>query len=475
MIDKEIKDSWKVILYPHRFRGSDGLKKIKYKNKSYNRNPFDSDYLRIVMSAPFRRLQDKAQVFPLERSDFVRTRLTHSIEVSGIARSLGVSVENIFFDKKYITKTQFGHIPSLLSVAGLIHDIGNPPFGHFGEKTIQIFFKKYFDKNHSKLTEEQKKDFLNFDGNVQGLRILLKLSLAKDDKSLNLTFPTLATIIKYPKHYIENYENKDEDKSNSFAYFQSELKKYKKIDEVLNLNGKRHPLTFVLEAADDIAYSVSDIEDGCKKKSITIDLLKKTLKLEEFILDKNCQMVLAKIESVSSALNDDFPSKELLIAQECRTEIQRLMMADVIETFMNNHEKILRGEFNNELIEASNSKMLRKFTKKIAKYNFNDKNVVKSELVGENVISYLLENFISAVATDGHEKSKTKEGKMYSIISNHYKYVINNLEENEFSQNTDEYDSFEEYKKYLLVTDYISGMTDSFALTLYNELLGISV
>ena len=194
------------MISPIRFRESS----VK-KDPTDGRNPFDSDYSRIVLSSHFRRLQDKAQVFPLERSDFIRTRLTHSLEVACFARGLGLGVEKHLLKKKIITETEIGYIPTILEVAGLIHDIGNPPFGHFGEEIIKSYFQKiksFSDDNLIKnafdsLTDEQQADFLNFDGNVQGFRILRKLGLAHDNFSYNLTMPILATIIKYPYSSLE--------------------------------------------------------------------------------------------------------------------------------------------------------------------------------------------------------------------------------------------------------------------------------
>lgn len=180
-------------------------------DKSDGRNPFDSDYSRIMLSSHLRRLQDKAQVFPLEKSDFIRTRLTHSLEVSCFARGLGLGVEKYLLNKGIISTKELGYIPKILEVAGLIHDVGNPPFGHFGEEIIKSYFRQLdsrsanpnVKKAFERLKQEEKADFLNFDGNVQGFRILRKLGLAKDNDSYNLTMPVLATIIKYPYSSIE--------------------------------------------------------------------------------------------------------------------------------------------------------------------------------------------------------------------------------------------------------------------------------
>lgn len=209
------------MISPIRFRDSRVVK-----DKSDGRNPFDSDYSRIMLSSHLRRLQDKAQVFPLERSDFIRTRLTHSLEVSCFARGLGLGVEKYLLDKNIITENELGYIPKILEVAGLIHDVGNPPFGHFGEEVIKSYFRQLnspsanlnVSKAFESLSLEQKEDFLNFDGNVQGFRILRKLGLARDNDSYNLTMPVLATIIKYPYSSIDG--NK---KGENIAYSQKKI------------------------------------------------------------------------------------------------------------------------------------------------------------------------------------------------------------------------------------------------------------
>jgi dGTPase len=455
MRDDEIKKRWAQLLNPQRRRETTGKKQIEFAGQQYDRNPFDSDYSRIVMSAPFRRLQDKTQVFPLEKNDFPRTRLTHSIEVSALARSIGVSIENILIYKKWLDDKYRGLIPSLLSVSGLIHDIGNPPFGHFGEESIKAFFTNYFKKSKRGLKKIEINDFTNFDGNVQGFRLLTKLSLAEDDNSYNLTYPTLASIIKYPKSSTKGNKKKKGIEFKKFGYFSSEKDRFDVINNFLGLNHHRHPLAFILEAADDIAYSVSDIEDGCKKGIIKIGNLSKLLKEDRFKDDSNCQELLHKITNLQN-------SSELLIVQQCRIFIQTRMIENIIDTFFQNHESIISGSYNKELITMSKSYQLREFTKEIAILNFNHRSVQKNELIGSKVISFLLEEFVGSVMSENWDNTKTKEGKLYNLISSNYKDFIN-LKESYPKK---------EYNRLRLVTDYISGMTDSFAISLYRELNG---
>ena len=182
------KSRWEELLTPATFRN-------RSPQTSFDgRNPFESDYGRLISSSPIRRLQDKTQVFPLEQSDYIRTRLTHSLEVSYIGSSIGTSIEKFLFEKGYLDKEKYtGHLSSLLRVAGLVHDLGNPPFGHFGEEAIQQYFKDFFRDNPSiKLNDAEKNDFVNFDGNVQAFRILRRLHYFGDEYSYNLTYPSLA-------------------------------------------------------------------------------------------------------------------------------------------------------------------------------------------------------------------------------------------------------------------------------------------
>ena len=446
-------DVWVKKLNPKRFRNSTST------GTPSGWNPFDSDYARISMSAPFRRLQDKAQVFPLEPNDFVRTRLTHSLEVSSVARSLGVILENWLIEQQYIDRNKAGHIPSILATASIAHDIGNPPFGHFGEDCI----KKFFKKNETYLngfSQEERADLINFDGNVQGLRLLLRLGLSKDDFSYNLTFPTLATVIKYPKNSLVGNNKHKGISFKKYGYYQNDKEKFEEINATLELNNERHPLCYILESADDICYSVSDIEDGIKKQTVSVEFLVDTLKSTTYSNDVECKELLLIIEKLLTSLSKD-KNRSALIAQDCRVFSQRKMILSSIDRFKNNHDNIISGSFNEELLSNSSSSKLTKFFKEIASKNFNHKDVIKCEIIGEKVIGYLFNIFTCAVLSGDCEDNKTLEGKLCSLISNQAKRAF------ERSQyiNTN-------YLKLLMVIDFIASMTDSYALTLYQELKG---
>lgn len=451
--------SWEILLTPKRIRTSSTTAPVQHWN------PFDSDYSRISLSAPFRRLQDKAQVFPFDDNDFVRTRLTHSIEVSGIARSMGVLLENFLIEKKKeLPIEKRGHIPSILSVAGLIHDIGNPPFGHFGEKSIQDFF---LDTDNNKLLDGlnqlETNDLKNFEGNAQGLRLLLRLGLAKDPGSYNLTFPTLASIIKYPYDSISGNKRDWERKIcglgvsyKKFGYFQTEKDHFEKINTALKLNSKRHPLCFILEAADDICYSASDIEDGVKKKTITIDFLITQAREKKDSRCKGMLKILSEMQKQSSKTRLD----DQIIAQQCRIYAQQHMIRDAIDAFQKNYSAIMCGSFDQDLIDSSKSKEIRHFFKTISKANFEDKTVVKREIVGNKVIKFLAKEFVYAAVSKGAHGNAT-HGKLYGLIPALFKKA---KQETEYSN--------EHYLDILMAIDFICSMTDSYALSLYNELRG---
>lgn len=450
---KKYEHEWNQRLTPKRFRPTE------VQNVPQGWNPFDSDLARIVMSAPFRRLQDKAQVFPLEPNDFVRTRLTHSIEVSSVARSIGVRIENWLLQNKHITQDKVGHIPSILATASMAHDIGNPPFGHFGERCMQDFFRNN-QGVLADLNEKEQADLLNFDGNVQGLRLLLRLGLASDEYSFNLTFPTLATIVKYPKDSIEG--NKKSNRPiglKKYGFYQTDKEKYIEINDVLGLAGERHPLCFLLEAADDICYSVSDIEDGFKKKTINLEIILNKLN-DKYNDDKEC-IELQKLIKKFEVNYKSYENKNSLIAQSCRIFAQQKMVNSAVDTFCEKHEEIINGTLDEELLSKSSSKLLRKFFEDISTYNFNHESVVKSELIGETVISYLLNKLSSAILSKDCENKKTVDGKLCSLISHQARYAMKKTEYG----NT-------KYLNLLMAIDFVASMTDTYALSLYKDLCG---
>ena len=466
------------------------------------RNLFDSDRDRIVFSSPFRRLQDKAQVFPLEKSDFVRTRLTHSLEVSSIARSIGISVENKLCENGYIEQNQKGYIPVILECAGLAHDLGNPPFGHYGEVTIKKVFKKIFEDkgNKNELDDLQKKDFLNFDGNCQTIRILTRLQCLHDKYGLHLTYATLATLMKYPMDSDKGNKKKKEIETlgvayKKFGYFQSERDIADKIltevgTKIDDGQAYRHPLAYLLEAADDIAYSAADLEDGFKKKVISISDIKETFEGETEIL--------AELEKYNA--DNEYNSEERII-QRFRIYLQGKMIKAVIETFIEKQDEILNGKFKDEILMQSSAKGIRGKLKSIADNKIlSNSDIYMTELAGEVAIEYLLKFFIDAL--DNNEKFIDKiievngefdkisldgrTNRIYNIISTDYRTVyekqiidiLKNIDSNKELKDDEKAKAKHSqilYSTYLLITDYISGMTDNYSIELYRRLKGIKI
>lgn len=453
------KDKWSLLLGEMRFREKSPT------IPSDGRNPFENDYGRLISSAPIRRLQDKTQVFPLEQSDFIRTRLTHSLEVSYISSSIVQSIEKKLLDKGEIEIGQKGLLSSLLRVSGLVHDLGNPPFGHFGEEAIKKFFTDYFKKNSEiskKLSPSEKADFENFDGNVQTLRILSKLYYFGDEFGYNLTYSSLASIIKYPSSSIEGNHGKEfkEIAKKKFGYFVTETNTYNEIDKHLKLNNGRSPIVYLLEAADDIAYSAADIEDGVKLGIIDIQTVRKIF---DTTLSLNKGSVIAKLDALVAEFDTKKNDKSLII-QKFRIYTQQLMIEAIIESFENNYELVMNGKLESELIDVSKAEDIRKAYKQLQYIVFDHKNIVKKEIAGWEAIYGLLKIFTKAAQSDKfQEKGNTYESRLFKLISSNHRFVYSRIEKY----------TNEEYKKLQLIVDYISGMTDSFAINLYQELKGI--
>lgn len=457
------KDKWQLLLGEMRFREKSPT------IPSDGRNPFENDYGRLISSAPIRRLQDKTQVFPLEKSDFIRTRLTHSLEVSYIAGSIGQSIEKILLDKKDITINEKGLLSSLLRVAGLIHDLGNPPFGHFGEEAVQKFFVDYFKKQEKEgkgnlLNPIEKADFENFDGNVQTLRILSKLYYFGDKFGYNLTYSSLASIIKYPSNSIEGNKGKSstEIAKKKFGYFVTEYETYDELNKYLQTKNRRSPIVYLLEAADDIAYSAADIEDGIKLGIINIFEVREIF-LKNLTLNKD--IVINKIDELIKLYSEKNLNKSIII-QKFRIHTQRIMIEEIINSFVDKYDEIMNGELEEEIIDISKASDIRKAYKKLQYKVFDDKNIVKKEIAGWEAIYGLLKIFTKASESPNFKtEGNTYESRLYKMISSSHRIVF---EEVETYKN-------EEYKKLQLIVDFITGMTDSYAINLYQELKGIKL
>lgn len=437
------------------------------------RSEFEKDYHRIIGSAAFRRLQDKTQVFPLDKSDFIRTRLTHSMEVSSFAKSLGQNIGEYIIQN--YPEDGFGYeekcyICDILQCAGLIHDIGNPPFGHFGEEAIRDWFQKNLKQLHVNgqpleqiLTEEQISDFYHFEGNAQALRLVSKLHFLVNENGMNLTYGLLNTIIKYPNSSTEVNSFTGNVKDKKMGYFQSEKNLFEQIVISTGAGHNRHPLTFILEAADDIAYRTADIEDAFKKGCLSYDDL-----LKELRKTVDGYPIQALEHYYDKAKEHGHINPEQYAVQNWLVRMQGYLIYSATEGFTGHYKTIMNGRYPYDLFYHTPGEKLIKALGRIAyDYAFTSMPILKLEIAANTIITYLLDKMVpAALQYDEAEPMGMMERKYVTLISENYKQIYhayaNGKEQGE-----------KVYLRLLLVTDYISGMTDTFAKDLYQELNGI--
>ena len=449
------------------------------------RNEFQKDYHRIIGSASFRRLQDKTQVFPLDRGDFVRTRLTHSLEVSSFAKSLGQMIfRNILQYKKDsgLQETDVDKICSILECAGLVHDIGNPPFGHFGEDYVRDWFRRNLPelefggrKLNEMLTPQMMGDLYNFEGNAQALRLLTKLHFLVDGNGMNLTYPLLNTIIKYPvpSTGINKKSGNIKDKKMGYYYADKDI-----FEDIVNSTGAvdcRHPLAFILEAADDIAYKTADTEDAVKKGFISYSQLVYELKntymdrcADEGEREEYCRAV-EKLESYyAQAVDNGLSSPEQNAVQRWIIYVQGVLLRCAAYGFTSNYNEIMQGSFPKEIIAVSRGNALAFALGDMAyRFVFKSKEIFKLEVAAGEIHEFLLSKFTrAAVLYDTELESSAIEQRVMRLISENYirAYKVS-------AEGKSEAEKL--YLRLMLVTDYICGMTDGYARKLYRELSGI--
>lgn len=458
----------------------------KYPSKKDLRNEFQKDYHRIICSASFRRLQDKTQVFPLDKSDFVRTRLTHSLEVSSFAKSLGQTAFQYLIDNNIdedITAETKDKVCSILECAGLIHDIGNPPFGHFGEDSI----RNWFDANLTKiefdgttldryLDEQMKSDLLRFEGNAQALRLLTKLHYLVDENGMHLTYALLNTLIKYPISSCEIDKQSGNIKTKKMGYYLAEKELFEDITSSTGAADCRYPLTYLLEAADDIAYLTADIEDAVKKGFLSYDQLLEELRSEKYISKcadederKNYTNMIDWLETkYQNAKAKKIANPELNAVQNWVISIQGNLLYCASYGFTRNYRSIMEGTFTKDVLSVSRGNALSKALGGIAyEYVFRSKPILKMEISAGNIINFLLDNFIpAAIHYDMEVKLSPMENRLMCMISENYRQIYTIYSEGKS-------DKEKLYLRLLLVTDFVCGMTDSYAKRLYQELSGI--
>lgn len=435
------------------------------------RTEHERDHDRILFCTPVRRLADKTQVFPLERNDSVRTRLTHSHEVSNLCRSMGTWLA--FKDPAFSGSQQLVRsIPSILAAAGLAHDLGNPPFGHRGENAIQEWFRRHskdiLEGETAALMEAHRQDFLRFEGNAQTFRILTRLQLLNDDFGLDLTCATLAAVMKYPT------ASDGIDKSNvatkKHGFFQSEADIAQEVWRKTGLRlGVRHPLTFLMEACDDIAYTVMDAEDAVKKGLMSFsDLMA--------YLEQHCSSdaLSKRIFDSSMKKHAEYRKESLSPAELNDISMQRFRVFAIGEmvnaataAFDSKRTEIEQGRLATDLVEASEAAKLRDCLKNFDRQHaYRHKSVLAVEATGTKTIWALMDILWAAIT----QRSKAAElGSAratpflcyaYEKISENYRRIF------ESPRNLMPV----RYREAQLLTDMISGMTDTFAIDLLNDL-----
>jgi dGTPase len=443
--------NWEQLLSLKRF--GDTNKRIR-KEQDETRLGFEVDYDRIIFSSEFRSLQDKTQVIPLSKTDFVHTRLTHSLEVSVVGRSIGRKVGQKILAKyphlQNIHGYQMNDFGAIVAAAALSHDIGNPPFGHSGEKAIGEFFKTGNGKRFkNQLTEKEYQDLCDFEGNANGFKILTESRQGREG-GLRLSYATLGAFMKYPKESLpKKPTNHIADKK--YGFFQGDKEAFVEIAHELGLKQTRigndisyarHPLTFLVEAADDICYTIIDFEDG-----INLGLIQ-----EEFALEYLINLVRDTINKDNyNSLNNTEDRISYLRALTINTLIN-----EVVELFMKNEDAILMGEFEKALLDISKYKAQIKDIIKISVQNvYNSREVIDKEIAGHEVIIKLLNIF-----------TETIHNQFMGNLSNYNRLILKVFPET-LDINRDTL-----YQNLLAVCNYISKLSDSNAILTHKKLKG---
>ena len=451
------------------------------------RNDFDKDYERIISTSSIRRLQDKTQVYPLQQNDFIRTRLTHSLEVSSIGRSLGKRIGANLIENKKMHEGQDVELASLLAVAGLVHDLGNPPFGHYGEDII----KKWFESNKKKCSlGNSVNDYLYFDGNAQNIRILARLQFLRDNHGVNFSFGTLGALLKYPWDSSDPRAKGKE----KIGYFKTERNL---IEEITSETGMkdgetifRHPATYLLEAADDIAYIFDDLEDTVKKGYLTVDIIERELfpliEKSPYLVSANSALDELRKYNIKNGVeeNEKICNEIMTLRIHCQT----ICIEKVYEKFIEKYDVIMNGQYlkdhygkNGKFIgkvpmelldELEITSVLEKIKELNKKYAYQSKEVLKLELIGETVLATLLDKFVNAALDDkNYNNTRHESGKIFKLISPNFIYIQSFDSNGNLIKNK----QLDKKQRIQIVVDFISGMTDSYALDLYNTLSGMKL
>ena len=430
------------------------------------RSEYQRDYDRIIFSSAFRRLQNKTQVFPLPGSVFVHNRLTHSLEVSSVGRSMGNLVGK-FISENYNLSDQSHEfykysIHDVISAGCLCHDIGNPAFGHSGEDAIASYFDRHETDLKPFFTEAEWADLINFEGNANAIRILTQQQNGKSEGGLRLTYSTLAAIAKYPCESVA--KDKTQLHRKKFGFFQAQKEAFRTIAEKTNMIleqdspiiYKRHPFVWLVEAADDICYSIIDVEDSQRLGIIDHDKCRKLfLNLVESLDPSQIDKTKNTLKSISD--------KNDRIAY-LRAKSINLLTQKSVEVYQNNFDQIVKGEFKTALLDViknETEQVTKKVLDEIQRFSieniYNHRSVLEIENAGYNVMSELLSQFIPPILKEEKER-KTFEKKALRLVPAQFLY-----------------EKGTKYQKVMGILDYVSGMTDNYATELYRRIKGIEI
>jgi dGTPase len=445
--------NWRCLLSTRRL----GKPAAQQAETSLPRTEFARDYDRLIFSSAFRRLQDKTQVFPLAKSDYVRTRLTHSLEVASVGRSLGMLAAEVVQRREPEPEVRDMVVPqdigTLVAAACLAHDIGNPPFGHAGEDAIREWFAAWAGLKH--LEESECRDLLEFEGNAQGFRTLCVLQNPGQAGGLQMTYATLAVMAKYPRASRVDSQQTAGASGRKFGFFLSERDLFREVAETVGLLSKagdapawhRHPLAFLVEAADDICYHVIDIEDGFKAGVLAFDML---YLLHAPFLNERQRARVDQLPDLSQR------------AGYLRSVTIDCVVRHAIAVFEAHYDGLLSGRFDQPLLDCIDQAQAFAAFKQVAQEQvYYARPVVEVKACGFEVIAGLLDAFIKAI------ENRAAKGDLACSRSR----TLLQLMPRPLIDPTD----LSPYRRALLATDFVAGMTDSYAVELYQRIRGIAL